>query len=186
LRKLSGFIHLSLDGCYADAAGDMSFAHAGSDDPEWMAFTAANAASGGALAFGRITYEMMAPFWSSSAAFEQMPQVAERMRDTPKHVFSRTLVETHWRNTRVERDLAAGVRRLKAAEGPDITVLGSGQVLAQLIALGQLDELLVVANPVMLGAGRRWCEGVAAKVERVSCRAFANGKVVLGYRPQGR
>jgi len=39
-RKLIVFENISLDGYFTDARGDMSWAHAGSDDPEFAAFVA--------------------------------------------------------------------------------------------------------------------------------------------------
>jgi prostaglandin-E synthase 1 len=55
------FDTVSLDGYFVDSSGDMSWAH--KDDPEWNGFAADNASTGGALVFGRITYELMASFW---------------------------------------------------------------------------------------------------------------------------
>src|SRR4051812_38006346 len=63
MPRLSVFESISLDGYFTDAQGDMSWAHAGSDDAEFGQFVAGNARGGGALLFGRITYEMMASFW---------------------------------------------------------------------------------------------------------------------------
>jgi dihydrofolate reductase len=82
---------VSLDGYFTDKNGDMSWAH--KNDPEFNAFSSENAKGGGTLLFGRITYEMMASFWPSPAAKEQMPAVAVGMNNLPKVVFSRTLDE---------------------------------------------------------------------------------------------
>ena len=74
LARQEVFISLSLDGCYADADSDMSWAH--SQDPEQAEFTSSNAKGGGRLIFGRVTYEMMKPFWTSPQAAQMMPDVA--------------------------------------------------------------------------------------------------------------
>ena len=46
LRQLSAFMPVSLDGRFADAAGDISFAHQQAADSEWRQFMAENAAAG--------------------------------------------------------------------------------------------------------------------------------------------
>lgn len=55
MPTVSSFISLSLDGCYADANGEMGWAH--SQDPEQQVFDASNARGGGCLVFGRATYD---------------------------------------------------------------------------------------------------------------------------------
>ena len=112
---LSAFISLSLDGCYADAGGDMSWAHA--QDSEQAEFTASNAKGGGRLVFGRVTYEMMSAFWPTPMAAEMMPDVAAGMNAMPKTVFSWSLKSSDWRNTTVARDdLVSELTRLKGED----------------------------------------------------------------------
>jgi dihydrofolate reductase len=91
MRKVVAFESVSLDGYFADVNGDMSWAH--KQDAEWNAFVGGNASGGGALLFGRVTYELMASFWPTPAAMERAPVVAEGMNNMPKVVFSRTLTK---------------------------------------------------------------------------------------------
>ena len=192
MARVMVFNSISLDGYFTDAKGDMSWAHAGADDPEWQEFVAGNAqggrASGGQLVFGRKTYEMMAGFWPTDAARAQMPEVAEGMNSMPKVVFSRTLGKAEWQNTRlVKTDPAAEVRRLKKEDGPDMVVLGSGTIVALLTQNGLVDQYQVVVCPVVLGAGRTMFDGVTAApgMDLKTSRPFRNGKVVLTYEVKG-
>jgi dihydrofolate reductase len=181
---LHSFISLSLDGCYADARSDMSWAH--TQDPEQAEFTAENAKGGGALVFGRITYEMMNAFWPTPAAAQMMPDVAAEMNAMPKIVFSRTLKSADWNNTRVvNADLAGELRKLKSGKGPDMTILGSGSIVAQAASAGLLDELQVMLVPVTLGAGKRLFDGIPRSLtwRRDNSRQFSNGNVFISYRP---
>src|SRR3982751_3979412 len=91
MPKLVAFNHVTLDGYFVDINGDMSWAKADHQDAEWNAFVAENASGGGVLVFGRITYELMAGFWPTPFAIENMPVVAEGMNSMPKVGFSR-----HW------------------------------------------------------------------------------------------
>jgi len=188
MRKLSVFDQVSLDGYFADANGEMNFARKGDRDPEWDAFVSGNASGGGTLLFGRVTYQMMAGFWSTPFAAETMPVVAERMNALSKVVFSRTLREAAWNNTKlVNGDLAGEVRRLKHEAGGDLTILGSGSIVAQLTQYGLIDEYTIVVVPIVLGSGRSLFEGVARNVPMnlVASRVFNNGNVVLTYVPTG-
>ena len=184
MRRLSAFEQVSLDGFFTDAKGDMSWAH--KQDPEWNEFAASNAKGGGALLFGRVTYEMMAAFWPTAAAKERMPVVAEGMNNLPKVVFSRTLKEASWKNARlVKGDMVAEVRRMKDEPGPDMVILGSGSIVSQLAQAGLIDELQIVVNPIVLGKGRTLFATVDRKIglKRTQARPFGNGNVVLSYEP---
>jgi dihydrofolate reductase len=183
MASISAFISLSLDGCYADASGDMSWAHA--QDPEQAEFTAENAKSGSGLLFGRVTYDMMSGFWPSEQAAQMMPDVAASMNALPKFVASRTLKRPEWNNTTViGDDLVGELARLKD-EGPDLTILGSGSIVAQLATAGLLDSLDVMLVPVSLGGGKRLFDGMprALSWRREEVRQFSNGNVFLRYRP---
>ena len=133
MRKLSVFNSVSMDGHYTDANNDMSWAHEGADDPELMEFTKGNAQGTNALVFGRVTYEMMGAFWPTPEAAKKMPEVARGMNEAPKYVFSRTLDKVSWSNcTLLKEDPAKAIARIKQTPGPDMTVLGSGTIVAQL------------------------------------------------------
>jgi dihydrofolate reductase len=184
MRKLIVFNQVSLDGYFVDAGGDMSWAH--KDDPEWNAFASENASGGGELVFGRITYEMMASFWPTPQAMQMMPAVAEGMNKSPKIVFSRTLDEAPWNNTRlIKGDIAARMRKLKEEAGPGMAILGSGSIVSQLAQAGLIDEYQFVTNPIVLGGGRTMFEGVKEKLhlKLIDSRTFKNGNVLLRYEP---
>jgi dihydrofolate reductase len=184
MSKLIVFNQVSVDGYFVDAKGDMGWAH--KQDPEWNGFAADNAKGGGVLLFGRRTYEMMAHFWPTPAARAANAVVADQMNALPKVVFSRTLTEASWNNTRlIKGDLVAEVRKLKAETAVGLALMGSGTIVAQLTAAGLIDEYQVVVNPIILGRGRTMFEGVeqVRPLELTNTRRFSNGNVVLWYRP---
>jgi dihydrofolate reductase len=184
MRKVVVFNHVTLDGYFTDPNGDMSWAHKDPSDAEWNAFVAGNASGGGALLFGRVTYEMMASFWPTPAAMAMMPEVAEGMNRMPKYVCSRTMKEAAWKNTTVLKgELAAEVRKLKNEPGQGIVILGSGSVVSQLAQAGLIDEYQVVVNPLVLGNGRTMFESVTKRLplRLAGSRTFGNGSVLLTY-----
>jgi dihydrofolate reductase len=180
MKKLRVFESISVDGYFTDRGGDMSWAHAGQQDPEFAGWVGDNASGGGALVFGRITYQMMEAFWPTPLAAQQMPVVAKGMNAAKKYVASRSLKPT-WNNTRLLKgDLLDAVRALKAEEGPGITVLGSGNVAAQLGEAGLVDDYQFVVVPIALGAGRTVFTS-GCKLRLVEQRAFRCGNVVVTY-----
>jgi dihydrofolate reductase len=188
MRSLAVFDHVTLDGYFTGQNNDFSWAHRGKPDPQFDDFVASNAAGGGELLFGRVTYQMMAGYWPTAMARENDPVVAERMNALPKVVFSRTLERATWSNTQlVKTDLVASVRAMKMAPGDGMVILGSGTLVGQLAAAGLVDEYQLVVHPVALGAGRTLFDGLQRPLglELTQSRAFPGGKMLLGYRPAG-
>ena len=184
MTKLVVYNAMSLDGYFTDANGDMSWAH--KRDPEWQAFVSENASGGGQLLFGRVTYELMASFWPTPLAAQSNPIVVERMNSLRKFVFSTTLKNAAWNNTTLLKgDLPAEVRKLKQEPGPNIVIMGSGSIVAQLADAGLVDEYQIVLNPMVVGNGRTLFEGVKRKLpmKLARSRTFGNGNVVLFYEP---
>jgi dihydrofolate reductase len=191
VRKLIVFNHVTLDGYFVGANGDMSWAHEDNDDPEFAGFVAENASGEGELLFGRVTYDMMAGYWPTAIADQHNPVVAKAMNRMAKVVFSRTLKEASWNNTRLVRtgetrgDLVSEVRKLKEEDGPGMAILGSGSIVAQLAQENLIDEYQMVVNPLALGKGRSMFDGIRDKLslKLTRSRTFKNGKVFLCYEP---
>ena len=182
MRRLMVFNQVSADGYIADRNGDMSWAH--KHDPEWTAFVSGNASGGGTLLFGRVTYQMMASYWPTPQAAANMPVVAERMNALPKIVFSRTLQDAPWNNTKLLKGgLAEEVRAMKESAGEDIVILGSASIVSQLARAALIDEYQMVVNPVVLGAGKSMFAGLDKRLDLrlVKSRIFSNGNVLLCY-----
>jgi dihydrofolate reductase len=166
VRKLLAFEMVSLDGYFVDARGDMRWAKNTAADPEFDAFTTRNAEGGGVLLFGRVTYEMMAGYWPTPLARQTSPQVARRMNEGAKVVFSHTLREASWANTTIlAGDAADEVRRLKRDAGPGLAILGSGTIVSRLAGEGLIDEFQLVVIPVVLGAGRTPFAGIRERLD---------------------
>lgn len=186
MRELIVFNHVTLDGYFVDANGQFRFGYDGNDDPEYQAFVAENASGGGEMLFGRKTYELMASYWPTAVADQHSPAVAAGMNNMSKVVFSKTLNEATWKNTRlVKSDMVAEIRRMKSDTGPGMVILGSGSVVAQLAQENLIDEYQMMFDPVVLGKGRTMFDGVPAtlKLQLVRNRTFKNGKVYLCYAP---
>lgn len=88
------------------------------------------------------------------------------MNALPKVVFSRTLPEASWQNTElVTGDIEAAVLRMKQEPGPDMVIMGSGTIVAQLTEARLIDGYQIVVTPIVLGSGRTMFDGVPEKMD---------------------
>jgi len=185
MAKLSVFNSITVDGYFTGPKGDISWSKT-DNDAEFNAFIEGNAKSGGVLLFGRVTYEMMVSYWPTPEAMKQNPVVAERMNSLPKIVFSKTLKNVSWNNTKVvSSDIASEVRKLKKESRQDLVLMGSGSIISQLAPEGLIDEYQFIVTPVALGDGRTMFEGINDKLpmKLTRSRTFGNGKIAVWYEP---
>jgi dihydrofolate reductase len=184
MPRLTVFNQISVDGYFTDAHDDIGWTHPPDDDEEFREFVEGNASTTGTLLVGRKTYEMMASFWPTPGAAAQFPVVAAKMNGRPKVVFSRTLAAAGWNQTRLVADgLVEEVRRMKSAGDQDLTILGSGSIVAQLAEVGLIDEYQMLVFPLALGAGRTMFEGLKRRLSLTLTRSrgFRNGRMFLVY-----
>jgi len=141
------------------------------------------------LVFGRRTYQTMGSYWPTPQAQQNDPDVAFRMNSLTKVVVSRTLdrPEPQWENTRISRGDPAEFNALKRQGDRDLLILGSSELTTSLIRTGLLDELRIMLNPIVLGAGNSVfrSSGRRLGLELTSARPFKSGNVLLAYRPVG-
>jgi dihydrofolate reductase len=186
MPRLVSFTSVSLDGYFTGKNDDIGWMHRG-DDPDFQAFTADSAQGGGRLLFGRITYGLMEHYWPTAQAAQNESVVAERMTQLPKIVFSRTMHDARWRNTRlVSREMLAAVHRLKEEDGPDMVILGSGSIVCQLTEARLIDEYQIVIVPTALGEGRSLFHRIREplNLKLLDTRSFPMGKLFLRYAPR--
>jgi dihydrofolate reductase len=159
LRKVFAFELVTSDGLFeGQTPWSLDWHNVG---PEFNDFVVPQMRGVDTLLFGRRTYEGMAGYWPTEVARTGDPVVARLMNDTPKVVFSKTLAQADWENTRIVRgDIGEEVRRLKGLPGRDIAIQGSSGLTVSMLRLGLVDELRLMVNPVVLGAGRRLFEGL--------------------------
>ncbi len=183
MRKVIYTINITLDGCcdhtkmIADEEIHEYFTHLMRDVD--------------LLAFGRITYQLMVPYWPDIAKNHSETKAENDFADAfdsiNKIVFSRSLGSAEG-NTRIVRsNLRDEILKLKQAQGKNILV-GGVDIPSQLIALGLVDEFHFVVQPIFAGEGRRLLEGISLpeklQLSLVESRNFKSGCVALHYRKQ--
>jgi len=193
--KIIAVEHLTLDGVYQspgaqseDPRGGFKWGGwAGPSNDEVMGKKMAEGmAAGGALLFGRRTYEKFYGYWPNRKDGNPFTDVLNKI---PKYVASRTLkAPLPWSNsTLLEGDVAEAVARLKQKPGKDMAVLGSGELCQTLLRHNLLDELLLMIHPVVLGEGLRFFpQGIpSGKLQLVEVKPTTTGVLLATYRPAG-
>ncbi|WP_427887096.1 dihydrofolate reductase family protein [Kribbella sp. GL6] len=112
---------------------------------------------------GRKNYEGFGSFWPSVADDENAaPQdrtFSRWLNETEKVVFSATLTEASWQNSRIaDGEPADVVKELRAQDGGDIIVLASSSVIRALLAADEIDRLSITLDPELVGGGARLFE----------------------------
>jgi dihydrofolate reductase len=186
-RRLIVFNQVTLDGYFSGEDGDLSWAHHSPGDVEWNTFVSGNMSGEGTLLFGRKTYEMMAGFWPTPMAEQFDPVMARQMNEFKKVVFSKTLNNVSWENTKlIKGDLITEISKLKQERGDDLVILGSGSIVNQLVQVGLIDEIQIVLFPIAIGKGRTMFNDVAKPInfKTKSCRTFKNGNIFICYEKE--
>ena len=133
----------------------------------------------GAFLLGRKTYEIFAGSWPKST--DPADEIATVLNTRPKYVASRTLAKLDWNNSiLLKGEVTEEVARLKAQEGAEIQVHGSGELLQTLLKHDLVDTLRLWQFPVVLGTGKRlFGAGAIPRSFRLVDTQFATTGAVL-------
>jgi dihydrofolate reductase len=184
MRKLIFAINTTLDGC-VDHTKQLA-------DEETHEYFTQLMQDVDLLVFGRITYQLMVPFWPEVAKSQSMTKASNEFARTfdsiKRVVFSQSLDSAEDRNTRIVRtNLRDEILKLKQEQGNNILV-GGVSVPSQLIEIGLVDEYRFVVGPIVVGEGRRLLEGVSVpkrlQLKLVESKTFKSGSVALRYLQQ--
>jgi dihydrofolate reductase len=140
----------------------------------------------GAFLLGRRTYEIFAGSWPNAEPGDEIGAV---LNTRPKFVATRTLDRLGWQNAHLLKgDVAEAVARLKAEDGGELQVHGSGGLLQTLLRHDLVDTLRLWQFPVVLGAGKRlFGEGAIPVAFRlVESEQTSAGAVLHVYERAGK
>jgi len=184
MRKLFSFLLTTVDGYYEGPNHGFDWPKV---DAEFNDFALEQLDEVDMLLFGRVTYEMMAAYWPTPAAEQDDPRITARMNSIPKVVVSGTLHSAGWANTRLIKGVDE-LRGLKEQPGKSIALFGSSDLTVSLLEMGLVDEVRIMVNPVVLGAGKSAFSTAGERIdlELVKSQPFASGNVLLSYEPSAR
>ena len=197
MRRIMAFNRVTADGYFTSPDGKLDWVV---PEPQIDKEAGEGMSGQGAILFGRRTYEMFQAYWphaledSATAPDPHMPgrrspeirAMAVWINEAAKVVFSKTLKDVTWKNTRLLHAFdPREVEAMKKQPGPDMIIFGSGSIASQLTEHGLIDEYRFVIGPVLLGSGRPLISGVPRswRLDLLEAKTYPSGNVMLRYAP---
>jgi dihydrofolate reductase len=195
MRRIVVFDRVSADGYFTAPDGNLNWVVPEEDlDKE----ATSNMDAQGTLMFGRRTYEMFAGFWPhqlDNRAGAQDPHMPGRrppemhamavfINNAIKIVFSRSLKDVKWKNTRlINKFDRREVEGIKKEPGADILIFGSGSIVSLLAQNDLIDEYQFIVGPVLIGDGRTLISGMSKTIglKLAEAKPYKSGNVKLRY-----
>ncbi len=184
LRKLIAAINMTLDG-FCDHAAMIA-------DEEIHQHYNELLSNAGTLIYGRITYQLMESYWPSvvknPTGNKPMDEFAVLIDNISKIVFSRTLKNVDWKNTKLKKEvIKEEVLELKQSRngGSKNILVGSPSLIVALTQLDLIDEYQLAVQPIVLGSGLPLFKNVKDRVnlKLLKTKTFGCGAVTLYYEP---
>lgn len=187
MRKVVLFLHMSLDG-FVQGTNDWDIGWVAYNE-ELEKYAKEVTSTADTILWGRTTYHGMQQYWPTIPANPaSSPHEIEHARwldNTLKVVFSRTLDQVEWTNTKlVKSDIAEEIAALKQQPGRDILILGSPRLAHLFMELGLIDEYRLTVSPVVLGNGLPLFRNVADRInlKLLQSQTFQSGALGLHYQ----
>lgn len=175
-------LFLSVDGWGGSDGLPGYFGYLGPELEEWIT---SELALPQLVVMGRRTYEMLA-----GLPDEARDESWHLMTRLDKVVFSRTLRQADWPNTRIcSQGLVDAIRRMKADSEIPLRTMGSLSVARQLTNAGLVDRLRLMTFPLIAGdSGREavFADMASTDLELVGHRSLDDRILLMEYRPTGK
>ena len=132
------------------------------------------------LLLGRKTFEIWADYWPEHAEF--WPGI----NDVTKYVLSTTMKNSEWKNSVFFNSLS-DIEKLKASNGSDIQVWGSGKLIQLLLKNDLVDELWLMIHPLTLGEGKKLFDDgpIPATFTLTESTVTTSGVIIANYKRAG-
>jgi dihydrofolate reductase len=181
MRKLIAAINMTLDG-FCDHTAVIP------DDELHLHYNEL-LSNAGTILFGRITYQLMESSWpaivKNPTGNKPEDEFAVIIDNISKIVFSRTLKNVDWKNTKLKKDvIKEEILELKQQTGKNILV-GSPSLIVALTQLDLIDEYQLDIQPIVLGNGLRLFKNIKDRInlKLLKTKEFGSGAITLYYEP---
>jgi dihydrofolate reductase len=134
------------------------------------------------LLLGQKTYDIFASYWPAHR------EEGRRINEATKYVVSRSPKSHTWeKSVLLNGDLLKEIKTLKAQDGPELQVHGSGDFTQTLLKHDLIDEFWLKLFPVRLGTGKRlFADGTIPRAYRLSERSVSpRGVIIASYQRAG-
>jgi dihydrofolate reductase len=134
------------------------------------------------LLLGRKTYDIFAGYWPQHQ--DDWPGI----NTSKKYVVSHQDLKLEWENSILIKDEVVGqLKKLKADDGPNLQVHGSGNMIQTLLKNDLVDELWLKTFPLTLGPGKKlFAEGtIPAAFKLIDSKISPKGVIFANYERTG-
>lgn len=183
MRKLKLQVQMSVDGFIAGPDHEMDWMIWNWDD-KLKAYVNELHDDVDTILLGRGMTDGFISHWQAVQPGAPDYEIARRMVDYRKYVFSRTLAESKWDNTEmVNGDLPEEIKKLKNLDGKDIIMYGGAGFDSSVIKAGLVDDYYLFVNPAVIGKGLTIFAGLEEKrqLKLIEAIPFGCGIVLLHY-----
>jgi dihydrofolate reductase len=191
MRRIIATAFVSLDGVMQGPGGETEDPSGGFDLGGWIVQysdeqssdavrrMAGTLAKPNDLLFGRKTYDIWASFWPHAGADQPLAAVINKAN---KYVMTSRTGTLAWANSHPVHGIDE-LKKVKAADGPDIVLWGSSTLYPQLSEANLLDRLLLMTFPVMLGKGKKLFGSTlrSAPMKLVASEVTSTGVIMATY-----
>lgn len=144
---------------------------------------------GDTVVYGRITYQLMESYWPAvvkePTGNEATDEFAVILDNISKVVFSRTMKDVKWKNSRLaSRSVKEEISELRQQSGGDILV-GSPSMIAECLNLNLVDELQICIQPIIETKGLSLFRNINERIDLrlLKTKTFRCGAVTHYYKP---
>ncbi|MDP4117104.1 MAG: dihydrofolate reductase family protein [Bacteroidota bacterium] len=180
MRKLIFLLSISADGYVEGPNNEIDWHNV---DDEFNDFMLGLLSEVDAIIFGRKTYELLSSYWTTTKAMKDSYAVAERLNNLDKIVFSTTLENVYWNNSKlIKANVEEEIRKLKGLPGKYMTI-GGPNLVSSLLDYDLVDEFWLIINPVFLGKGNKLFNDLKDRISLNldGIKTFTSGNVLLRY-----
>jgi dihydrofolate reductase len=185
MRKITLFVHTSLDGFVAGPNGEMDWIKV---DNEIFDYVGKRTDQSDTALYGRVTYEMMEAYWPTAAekpgATKHTIDHSKWYASVSKIVVSRTMKGKNPKNTKIiSENIKDEILKIKENEGKEILVFGSPSVGHVLMQHNLIDEYWLFINPVLLGKGIPLFKDIQERknLKLIKSHVFSSGVNCVNY-----
>jgi dihydrofolate reductase len=186
MRKLKIQIQMSIDGFIAGSNGELDWTVT-KWDPELRKYVYNLVRPVDCILMGKNFAAVFIDTWEKRLNdSESSDAFARKVHETQKIIFSNSMENTAWNNTRVLKgEFVEEISQLKQTKGRDIIVYGGTTMARSLVRAGLVDEYHLFINPVILGKGHSLFEGIdRLGMKLVYSTSFDCGITVICYLPE--
>jgi dihydrofolate reductase len=179
-------MHTSLDGFAATTGREINWIKL---DDEIFDYAGHQTKEADTALYGKETYKIMQDYWPTAAdkpnASKHDIEHSTWYNSVEKIILSTTLRPAEIKNAKIISDnVVVEINQLKAKPGKNIVMFGSPGATRSLAQENLVDEFWIFVNPVILGNGIPYLQGIknSLKLKLISSKAFPSGVVCVHYQ----